>query len=85
MKRMTLIFLLLCGALLVGCIGTAQPSTTAAETPPQAAATTVQPAETRSTPRKADGTKVGRNDPCPCGSGKKYKKCCGFNPNTPDD
>ena len=20
---------------------------------------------------------VGRNDPCPCGSGKKYKKCCG--------
>ncbi|MFH1662637.1 MAG: SEC-C metal-binding domain-containing protein, partial [Chloroflexota bacterium] len=24
-----------------------------------------------------DGKKVGRNDPCPCGSGKKYKKCCG--------
>jgi len=24
-------------------------------------------------------TKVGRNDPCPCGSGNKYKKCCGFN------
>jgi len=23
------------------------------------------------------GAKVGRNDPCPCGSGKKYKKCCG--------
>ncbi|NLO52112.1 MAG: preprotein translocase subunit SecA, partial [Bacteroidales bacterium] len=23
-------------------------------------------------------TKIGRNDPCPCGSGKKYKKCCGF-------
>lgn len=23
------------------------------------------------------GQKVGRNDPCPCGSGKKYKKCCG--------
>lgn len=22
-------------------------------------------------------TKVGRNSPCPCGSGKKYKKCCG--------
>ena len=21
--------------------------------------------------------KIGRNDPCPCGSGKKYKKCCG--------
>ena len=25
------------------------------------------------------GKKVGRNDPCPCGSGKKYKKCCGMN------
>ncbi len=24
------------------------------------------------------GAKVGRNDPCPCGSGKKYKKCCGM-------
>ncbi len=29
------------------------------------------------TPRKSD-KKVGRNDPCPCGSGKKYKKCCGL-------
>ena len=27
-------------------------------------------------PVKAE-KKVGRNDPCPCGSGKKYKKCCG--------
>ena len=25
------------------------------------------------------GKKIGRNDPCPCGSGKKYKKCCGRN------
>jgi SWIM/SEC-C metal-binding protein len=25
----------------------------------------------------AISAKVGRNDPCPCGSGKKYKKCCG--------
>ena len=25
------------------------------------------------------GKKIGRNDPCPCGSGKKYKKCCGKN------
>ncbi len=40
---------------------------------------------------KAEGTvkkpvkkdvKVGRNDPCPCGSGKKYKKCCGLNETT---
>lgn len=23
--------------------------------------------------------KIGRNDPCPCGSGRKYKKCCGAN------
>jgi uncharacterized protein YecA (UPF0149 family) len=23
------------------------------------------------------GPKVGRNDPCPCGSGRKFKKCCG--------
>jgi len=28
-------------------------------------------------PLKRDEDKVGRNDPCPCGSGKKYKKCCG--------
>ncbi len=26
---------------------------------------------------RAVSTKVGRNEPCPCGSGKKYKKCCG--------
>lgn len=26
---------------------------------------------------KREGVKVGRNEPCPCGSGKKYKKCCG--------
>ncbi|MGH8011010.1 MAG: SEC-C metal-binding domain-containing protein, partial [Candidatus Binataceae bacterium] len=28
-------------------------------------------------PVKRDGDKVGRNDPCPCGSGKKYKRCHG--------
>jgi len=28
---------------------------------------------------KREGQKIGRNDPCPCGSGKKYKKCCGAN------
>lgn len=28
---------------------------------------------------KPASSKVGRNDPCPCGSGKKYKKCCGLN------
>ncbi len=30
-------------------------------------------------PVRNKGAKVGRNDPCPCGSGKKYKKCCGLN------
>ncbi|TDA65837.1 MAG: preprotein translocase subunit SecA [Clostridia bacterium] len=35
-------------------------------------------AEQASRPVKRE-TKVGRNDPCPCGSGKKYKKCCGQN------
>ena len=29
------------------------------------------------TPAVRSAPKVGRNDPCPCGSGKKYKKCCG--------
>jgi preprotein translocase subunit SecA len=28
-------------------------------------------------PLRRQGPKVGRNDPCPCGSGKKYKQCCG--------
>ena len=28
-------------------------------------------------PKKNKEKKVGRNDPCPCGSGKKYKNCCG--------
>ena len=28
-------------------------------------------------PVRHDGPKIGRNDPCPCGSGKKYKQCCG--------
>ena len=29
------------------------------------------------TPYVREEEKIGRNDPCPCGSGKKYKKCCG--------
>lgn len=33
--------------------------------------TAAAPASRRTT------AKIGRNDPCPCGSGKKYKKCCG--------
>lgn len=34
-------------------------------------------AEVEPVTRPAVSVKVGRNDPCPCGSGKKYKKCCG--------
>ena len=28
---------------------------------------------------RRESPKIGRNDPCPCGSGKKYKHCCGRN------
>lgn len=37
----------------------------------------VSAAESQKRDRTPDGKKVGRNDPCPCGSGKKYKNCCG--------
>lgn len=37
----------------------------------------VQQAAPSSKPIVRPGEKVGRNDPCPCGSGKKHKKCCG--------
>jgi preprotein translocase subunit SecA len=40
------------------------------------AAESEQPAERVLAPVRS-GPKVGRNDPCPCGSGKKYKACCG--------
>jgi preprotein translocase subunit SecA len=39
----------------------------------------VSAAEVKKKPVTKDGKKVGRNDPCPCGSGKKYKNCCGKN------
>ena len=35
--------------------------------------------ENKPQPIRNEGPKVGRNDPCPCGSGKKYKNCCGKN------
>ena len=40
----------------------------------------VQTNEDKSQPKKSQPKrvkKIGRNDPCPCGSGKKYKQCCG--------
>lgn len=35
--------------------------------------------EWRASKTVVNENKIGRNDPCPCGSGKKYKKCCGKN------
>ena len=44
---------------------------------------TVEPSESlldrKELRRPASSRKVGRNEPCPCGSGKKYKRCCGLN------
>ncbi|WP_407691085.1 preprotein translocase subunit SecA [Rubrobacter marinus] len=34
-----------------------------------------EPSQRPKSPRRVDASKVGRNDPCPCGSGKKFKKC----------
>ena len=36
-----------------------------------------EPESPKKKPQRRASKKVGRNDPCPCGSGKKYKKCCG--------
>jgi hypothetical protein len=44
---------------------------------PKSPATPKYTPVTQVEPIRRDGPKVGRNDPCPCGSGKKYKKCCG--------
>jgi len=46
------------------------------EAPKQRQVRTNREEEAPRTPVRV-GRKVGRNDPCPCGSGKKYKKCCG--------
>jgi len=43
----------------------------------QAAAMRAQGTESRTEPIRRETPKVGRNSPCPCGSGKKYKQCCG--------
>lgn len=41
---------------------------------------TALPAVASRGPVRREAPKVGRNDPCPCGSGQKYKKCCGQGP-----
>jgi uncharacterized protein YecA (UPF0149 family) len=46
---------------------------------PNAALNRMREAAQSAPPRAPTSTapKIGRNDPCPCGSGKKYKRCCG--------
>ena len=44
---------------------------------PEAEQESGKQAEVPQRPMVRDAPKVGRNDPCPCGSGKKYKQCCG--------
>jgi len=56
---------------------------THAETEHENTSHSSQASEVGSAPEKLEPhrveTKVGRNEPCPCGSGKKYKKCCLLN------
>jgi preprotein translocase subunit SecA len=52
-------------------------STAAPSVTPKSAAQNRADQQSVSEPVKRDSTKVGRNDPCSCGSGKKYKNCCG--------
>ncbi len=51
--------------------GRRRPAPMVSRSPRPAAATPATPA------MRVGGKKIGRNDPCPCGSGRKYKKCCG--------
>lgn len=44
---------------------------------PRSSSSSTEEKEIDNTPYTRDEKKVGRNEPCPCGSGKKYKKCCG--------
>jgi preprotein translocase subunit SecA len=53
----------------------AQPASAGPLANPRAAA--ARPAPGAGRPGAGPAVKVGRNDPCPCGSGKKHKKCCG--------
>jgi len=67
-----------------GQAGGAQPAAGAsAQGQAQAAAGAPAPGEKQQTVRRAE-PKVGRNDPCPCGSGKKYKKCHGATAASPE-
>jgi len=59
--------------------GAAQPARGAPRRagPPGADAAMDAALQSKAATIRRDDPKVGRNDPCPCGSGKKYKKCCG--------
>lgn len=50
-----------------------------ADQPPSSVRDAVHAAAPKPVTVRREEPKVGRNDPCPCGSGKKYKKCCGAN------
>ncbi len=57
--------------------GAGSQSITGMPTLPQPPRSQPAPNRARVAPQVREEEKVGRNDPCPCGSGKKYKKCCG--------
>jgi preprotein translocase subunit SecA len=56
--------------------GSTVTASSAADSKPSDVVSEAMEAVTKAKPVRA-GPKVGRNDPCPCGSGKKYKQCCG--------
>jgi preprotein translocase subunit SecA len=62
----------------------AAPSTSDIAQQQQAAIAASLGENTRIDPIRNVGNKVGRNDPCPCGSGKKYKSCCMRSGSNPD-
>jgi hypothetical protein len=51
---------------------------------PRAAIILRKIAQFRTRPTAGRRSKIGRNDPCPCGSGLKYKRCCGANQAAPN-
>jgi hypothetical protein len=50
--------------------------------PPAQASTHATPATPHAAPHRRTSRKIGRNEPCPCGSGAKFKKCCGNRPDS---
>jgi preprotein translocase subunit SecA len=58
-------------------VGISRKEPSAQEPSPMAQVVRQGPAISKKQKEKVGGKKIGRNDPCPCGSGKKYKHCCG--------